>query len=174
MNEKLVTFPMIKSRYWWLIRILAAKLDGLPLSAELTAKVLRTDKNYVKIVILPVFKQLGLIDEARQLTDLGKRWSNDKDYKQVCTEIIERVYTIDLIQNFPSPKRIDNKLKVWFIRKTLLPDDDIVSMAQLYILLSKGNSSDHENIRLHDKYDYRIRNIINKFRIIKHYYSSGN
>ena len=139
-EEKKTIYPMLSAKSWWALREKLNTTPRVKVTPSFLASLLGMEEQSVKINALNYFKQLGLLDEEGNPTDLAMRWRDDGTYPEVCKEIRSRCYPQELIDLFPAPDANVLSVKRWFMNSARVGEASATKQASLYLLLTKADS----------------------------------
>lgn len=126
-------FPRVPERNWWVLRDQFAKT----LPKEVTVGYLKTLLQIGEKAaqnLLPPLRQLGLLDDDDQPTDLANNWRNDAKYADACAEML-KLYPQELRDLYSGTNVEKSTLKDWFQYTAKLGEGTASQAASLYKLL---------------------------------------
>lgn len=144
MADEQKSFPKIYASNWWALRKKAMELPDGKFTADTIPEMLNIKKNSVQANVLPAMNQFDLLDNHGKLTERGAKWILDDEYKEVCTDIIESIYPVDLMDTIPDPLNNREDVKDWFSRKSNSGMASVQQMTATYLLLFKGDPFESE------------------------------
>jgi hypothetical protein len=147
MAVKKLTFPRIIISNWWELRKQAQQTPDLSFTTENISLLLNISTSTVHVNVLPALRQFELIDKKGNLTERGRKWLNDIEYKDVCTDIIENVYPVELLTLVDNPSQNRQAIKKWFLEKTQSPMNSVLQMTATYLLLNDGTPKSPDEAR---------------------------
>lgn len=129
------TFPTLTASTWWKLRKKFNSSVPKELTPSYLATALEMTEESAKTNVIPKLKLLGFIDENNKPTDLSIKWRDDSEYKNVCDELIKKLYPSELLDAIDDP--INNKDRVikWFKSKARVGENAGNKMASFYLLL---------------------------------------
>jgi hypothetical protein len=140
-DEKKTTYPMLSATSWWTLR---KKLHTTPrarVTPSFLANLLGMKERSVKINALNYFKQVGLIDDDGNPTDLAMKWRDDESYSEACSQIREQYYPRELLDLFSTPEADVSAIKRWFMMNARVGETAATKQAGFYMPLVKSDAS---------------------------------
>jgi hypothetical protein len=140
-NDKKSSFPLMPIGHWWTLR--ARFQQSIPgvVTDSYIATVLNMKEASARGNILPYLKQVGIIDEDGKPLERAKKWRDDAQYKEVCSEIIKEVYPQELIDACPDPKSDRESAVRWFSNYTGGGQVVVRKMVSFYSILIEADPS---------------------------------
>jgi len=139
MSNKQKSFPRISPNYWWLLRNKAIENPDDTFNVPVIASLLNIKPTSVYSTVLPSLNQFELIDKDGKLSERGRKWIIDSEYKDACVDILESIYPIELLEDIKNPDKNRIAVENWFERKTGANRASVLQMTAAYLLLWNGN-----------------------------------
>jgi len=135
------SFPMLPGAHWWALRDkFRQSIPGVVTDRYLAA-ALNMQAQSARANVLPYLRDIGLIDEDGKTQDLAKRWRDDAQYENVCTEIREHLYPEDLRSAAPDSSSDRAVIGRWFANQTGAGASAVRRMTQFYLILLEADAS---------------------------------
>jgi hypothetical protein len=134
-------YPTFPASCWWPLRerfkrALPPAVDAAYLQAVLEVEP-KTARNLV-----PMLRQMGLLDDAGVLTERANAWRVDAEYRDVCNAIRDELYPSALRHAVPDPTSEFDAAVRWFMKATGVGTAAAKRMARFYALVAKGDPRD--------------------------------
>lgn len=136
MAEPKVAYPIVTEQRWWALRDRFRKSLPARVTAAYLQSVLDISPKTATAVEIPTLKRLGLISKEGAPTDLAKKWRDDHQYADACTEIRSAVYPEELQHTAPDPEKDEGAAVRWFMNQGEVGEKAARYMARTYRLLS--------------------------------------
>ncbi|MCR9278664.1 MAG: DUF5343 domain-containing protein [Pseudomonadaceae bacterium] len=136
------TFPRLPVSSWWKLRENFKRSIPGTVTASYIATVFDTKESSARANVLPFLSKLGIIDEDGKTGDRARRWRDDVEYAELCKEILEDVYPVELREAVPDPDENRAAAERWFANKTGAGETAVRQMAALYTVIAKGDPAD--------------------------------
>jgi hypothetical protein len=133
---KEVTFPKMPESHWYALRAQFKKTMPATVDADYLRTTLGLSKDKTAINLIPTLRQLGLIDSLGKPTKRAIRWRIDTDYGEVCREIVEEVYPLELRTAFPGPEVDRTGLQEWLMKHASMGVSTARQLAATYAYLN--------------------------------------
>ncbi len=139
------TYPKISKKLWWLIRDRFKKTLPTVVTTTLVTSLSSMEEASARSNVLSPLRELGLLDQENEPTDLATRWRHDDEYAAVCHEIRKETYPAELIEAFPEPGASHKeKIKTWFMKVGNVGESAARMYADTYLLLSQADPTKRE------------------------------
>lgn len=149
-KEKVVSYPRLPLGAWWALRKkFVQSMPGVVTTSYL-APVLNMKEDSARANVLPFLKVLGIIDTEGKVTDLAKRWRDDKQYPAVCKEMLESVYPEELRHIATNVSQREQAVS-WFANKTGMGRVAARMMTSLYVVLLEADPSKQPGVKTEKK-----------------------
>lgn len=148
------SYPKIPEGNWWAIRSQFKKTIPSTVTPTYLSSLLLLGDGAAKNLI-PVLKQLRIIDEVGAPTDVAKLWRMDNTYKAVCISMRNEIYPDELRNLFQGPYYNKKDIEGWFMNDTGVGEAAAKMMASTFILLSTGeikNETEMRSVRTHSSF----------------------
>lgn len=133
------SYPMIAQGVWWKLRAkFNQSIPGVITAGYLSA-ALNMQENSARANVLPALRQLGIIDADGKTQDRAQQWRDDKQYADVCKEMLEEVYPSELLAAVPEPSNNKDGAIQWFMSATGTGNAAAQKMVTVYSLLVDGD-----------------------------------
>jgi hypothetical protein len=86
-------------------------------------------------------RDLGLVDEEGKTSDRARKWRDDAQYKDVCQDIVQAIYSQELLDSAPDPNEDRNPALRWFANHTGAGESAVRKMVNFYALVMEGDAS---------------------------------
>ncbi|MBE2192818.1 MAG: DUF5343 domain-containing protein [Anaerolinea sp.] len=138
MADEKKTYPYISPKNWFSIRKWFLTTMPKEVTPALIATRLNMSEGSARANVHAALIRTGIVDKDNRPTDRARRWREDNEYKAVCDEIRNEVYSQSLI-DLASDTSIDREtIERWF-RNLGLGDDAASKQAAFYLLLTEGD-----------------------------------
>ena len=137
MDSKRKTYPCLPATAWWTLRKKFHQTIPPQVTPVYLATVLDMQEKSAKANVLPGLKVVGLIEEDGATTARASQWRDDETYPDVCSEIREELYPVELRDAVPGPSIDEEAARRWFMHSTKTGQRAAWKMAAMYSLLTK-------------------------------------
>jgi len=141
MKDKKMNFPRLVFSNWFDLRRKIQENPGMSVTPKSISDALNLTVGSVYANIFPALRHFELVDNSGNLTELGKDWADDDKYKDICLQLIENTYPVELINDIHDPINNRSLVTEWFLRKTNSKMNIIQQMTSTYLLLCKADAS---------------------------------
>jgi len=141
------SYPGLSIQSWWMLRKKFKSTIPTLVNGRYLASVLKMDKKSAQSNVIPSLKVIELIDLDGKPTELVKKWRDDKQYSQVCKEILNKVYPKGLLEAVPDPSNNKDDAKRWFLSDTGVGSVAANKMTSFYTLLHEADIEGEKKIR---------------------------
>lgn len=143
MTKEIKTFPNIPVSHWRTLRTQFKKSIPGTISSNYLASILGMSEASAKANILAPLKLIGLIDENGNVDqDMARKYRDDNQYQEFCTELVKKLYPKELIEAFPDKNSDREKVKSWFMNRTGIGANGANRMVAFYFTLLEADTSE--------------------------------
>lgn len=141
------TYPRFPESNWWTLRDQFSKSLPPTVTVGYLKSLLRLGTEKAAKNLLPMLRQLGLIDENLKPTPLANDWRSNTKYADTCQQIIENIYDEEL-RNLYSGNEVDRgAVEEWFKYNAELGEAAARQSAAMYILLNDATPKSSEDFK---------------------------
>ncbi len=108
------SYPRLAPEKWWDIRARLAKSLPPRIDESYLTSVYGGQPTSARSNIMRPLRRMGLIDDEAKRTARADKWRHDEDYSDVCKEILEEVYPLELRESFADPEGDAEAITRWF------------------------------------------------------------
>jgi len=141
------TYPLMAVKHWWTLREKFKQAIPTKTDTQYLSTVLGMKPESARTNVIPTLRQVGLIDkDEKTISDLAKKWRDDKEYVHACREIIASVYPQSLSEACPNPHENQEEVKRWFASETGAGKSAIQKMTLFYLILAEADPSKGKDV----------------------------
>ena len=134
-------YPTFPASCWWPLRERLKRSLPASITAEYLQAVLEVEPKTARNLV-PMLRQMGLVDEAGAPRERANAWRVDAEYRQVCHAIRDELYPAALRHAVPDPAADFDAAVRWFMKASGVGTAAAKRMARFYTLLSKADPSE--------------------------------
>lgn len=135
MAEKV--YPRIPESNWWALRAQFRKSVPTALTTNYLKTLLNlSDKSALNL--MPMLKQINLIDAEGKPTERAYNWRDDGKYQVVCHQLLDEIYPQELRDLFPGADVDRASLRGWFMSDAKVGEAAAKQCAAFYSLLAQA------------------------------------
>lgn len=132
---------MLPVSHWWSLRLrFQTSIPGV-ITSSYVASALNMKEVSARANVLPYLRQVGIIDEEGKPKNRAREWRDDKQYAEVCKNIVEETYPSELKDACPEPVSDRACVERWFANRTGSGKTAIQKMVTFYITLLEADAS---------------------------------
>lgn len=139
MADEKKSYPAISKSNWYGLRQQFKKTMPPSVTTSYVATILNMSEESARANVIGHLKILGIIDETGKPTDRAFRWRDNEQYKEVCEEIRQEIYS-DELKSIANDSSADIKqVESWFQRRAKVGENAANKYARVYMLLLEAN-----------------------------------
>jgi hypothetical protein len=144
-EDRKYPFIPLPLKHWWTLRKALQEQESLPSNIDVAylSDVLDLTTQTTRHYILPL-RKMGLINDNGEPTELAYRWRADKEYPDVCKEILEKAYPLE-VRNAMAPNSSPASIEKLIKNILGVTDRTARLMANFYLLLREADPTNQTN-----------------------------
>lgn len=132
---------MLPIAHWWTLRKKFKQSIPGVVTDNYLATTLKMGVQSARANVLPFLKTLGIIDEEGKTQERAKKWRDDEQYARICKDMLEEIYSPELLKAIPNPDQNRSSAESWFANHTGLGTSAVRRMAAMYALLVEADAT---------------------------------
>lgn len=140
-KEKKATYPMLSAKSWWALRKKLHDSARVKVTETYLASLLGIEVRSARINALNPFKQVGLLDDEGNPTELAMKWRDNEGYAEACENIRQNCYPQELLDLFPGSNIDAAEIARWFRNNAGVGASAANKQASFYLLLTTADAS---------------------------------
>lgn len=135
-EEQKQTYPVIPAKHWWALRKRFQQSIPSAVTPGFLATTLGMKESSAKTNVIPSLVMMGIIDQEGTPTERAKKWRDDIEYPEICSEIRNELYPQELLDAMPGPTVDRPAVERWFATRTGVGQAMANRFAVIYELLA--------------------------------------
>ena len=140
-DDNKIPFPTLSVSNWWAVRDRLHQSPNVKLTPGFLSSLLGMQPRSAQINVFNYLRQMEIIDDSGNVTELGHRWRSDADYPAVCKAIRLNIYPEELLHLFSEATVNREGVEKWIMTHMRVGQSAASKQSRFFVLLTEGNPS---------------------------------